>query len=205
MKKELMLIDPLLTVEEIIQSTSTAKEGGYASICILPLMARHVYPLLEGTDIKLSTVIGFPFGHMPVEAKLSEIVLAMVDGVEIFSVIINLPALLHNDWQYLAGELNAIMPVLASKNKTLRIVIEAGLLSEDQLMKCCDLYGIAGIHVLESHTGFYYPAPGNKALEQMRSFLTDQVLLKTNIRVENDNFDLSTLPVYIGQVGITTV
>ena len=80
---------------------------------------------LSETDVKVATVIGFPFGYSAVEAKIAEIVLAMVDGADELDMVINLLALKNNDWQYLANEITHIMPVVKQKNKIIKIIIES--------------------------------------------------------------------------------
>ena len=75
--------------------------------------------------MKVATVIGFPFGYSAIEAKVAEVVLAIIDGADELDVVINISAIKNNDWKFLANELNAILPIVKSKGKVIKIIIES--------------------------------------------------------------------------------
>jgi len=135
---------------------------------------------LSGTNVKVATVIGFPFGYSAIEAKLAEILLSIVDGADEFDVVINLLAIKNNDWMFVSNEINHIMPVAGSKGKTIKIIIETGVLTEDELLKCCELYGAAGIDFLKTSTGYAEKGATVEAVRTMRKNLPKQVQIKAS-------------------------
>jgi deoxyribose-phosphate aldolase len=107
-------------------------------------------------------------------------VLAIIDGADELDMVINLIALKNNDWTYLASELNAVMQVISAKGKTIKIIIESGILTDDEIIKCCDLYGAAGIHYLKTSTGYAESGASIHAVSLMRKHLADAVKIKAS-------------------------
>ncbi len=68
----------------------------------------------------MATVIGFPFGYSAIEAKVAEIILAIIDGADELDVVVNISAIKNNDWQFLANEINIIIPLIKNKNKIVK-------------------------------------------------------------------------------------
>ncbi len=134
--------------------------------------------MLQETPVKVSTVIGFPYGYNAIEAKLAEIVLAMVDGADELDMVVNTTALVNNDWQYLARELSSILPVVQKQQTLLTIVVESNFLQSDTLIKCCDLYGAAGVQYVSLATGVEATLPPLEQVALVRQHLADSVGIK---------------------------
>lgn len=148
------VLKPTTLVSDVEKCCKEAIQYGFASVCIPPPFVKIAKSLLKDTEVKVCTVIGFPFGYSAVEAKLAEAVLAMVDGADELDVVINLIALKNQDWTYLANEPNHLMPVIKKENKVLKIIIESGVLTDEEIIKCCQLYGVADIDYLKTSTGY---------------------------------------------------
>jgi deoxyribose-phosphate aldolase len=174
------ILKPTTTIAEIEKLCTEAKQYKFAAVCVPPLFVKKAKELIDGTDVKVATVIGFPFGYSATEAKLAETILAMVDGADELDMVINIAALKNNDWQYLAFELNTIMTVIRSKNKVIKIIIESGILTDDEIMKCCDLYGAAGVDFMKTSTGYAEKGASVHAVALMRRHLADAVKIKAS-------------------------
>lgn len=174
------ILKPTTTIAEIEKLCGEAKQYKFAAVCVPPLFVKKAKELTQGTDVKVATVIGFPFGYSATEAKLAETVLAMVDGADELDVVINIAALKNNDWQYLAFELNNIMSVIRSKNKVIKIIVESGILTDDEIIKCCDLYGAAGVDFMKTSTGYAEKGASVHAVTLMRRHLADAVKIKAS-------------------------
>lgn len=135
---------------------------------------------LENSAIKIATVIGFPFGYSAVEAKIAESLLAIIDGADELDVVINLIALKNNDWQYLANEINYLAPVIKQKHKVIKIIIESGILTDEEIIKCCGLYSAASVDFLKTSTGYAATGATLHAVKLMRSNLPASVQIKAS-------------------------
>ncbi|RYY48610.1 MAG: 2-deoxyribose-5-phosphate aldolase [Chitinophagaceae bacterium] len=148
------------------------------SITLPSLFVKRAKEILGEHPISLSTAIAVPFGWSVIEAKIAEIILAMVDGADELEVMINMTALKNNDWQYLAKELNTILTVVRKQQKRINIIVESEYLNAEEITRCCDLYGAAGIDCLSLSTGFHERLPAFETVRQFRSQLADAVQLK---------------------------
>lgn len=174
------ILKPTTLIADIEKLCSEAKQYSFAAVCVPPNFVKKAKSLLEGTPVKMATVIGFPFGYSAVESKIAEIVLAMVDGADELDVVINISAIKNGDWVYLANEINHIMPVVKSKNKVIKIIIESGVLTDDEIIKCCELYGVAGIDYLKTSTGYAEKGATIEAVKLFRLHLPEQVQIKAS-------------------------
>ncbi len=174
------ILKPTTRVADIEKLCNEAMEYKFAAVCVPPPFVKMAKQLLEGSGVKTATVIGFPFGYAGIEAKIAEVVLAMIDGADELDMVINLIALKNNDWAYLANELNHIMPIIKPKDKVIKIIIESGILTDDEIIKCCGLYGAAGIDYLKTSTGYADKGATIEAVQLMRKELPPHVKIKAS-------------------------
>lgn len=182
------ILKPTTLLSDIEKVCAEAREYKFAAVCIPPSFVKKSKALLQGTNVRAATVIGFPFGYSAVEAKLAEILLAIVDGADELDVVVNIMAIKNNDWLYVSNEINHIMPVIKSKEKTIKIIIESGVLTQDELIKCCKLYGAAGIDFLKTSTGYAEKGATAEAVRTMRENLPASVQIKASGGIKTYEF-----------------
>ena len=104
--------------------------------------------------------------------------MAIVDGADELDMVINISAIKNNDWQYLANEINHVMPIVRANNKVIKIIIESGILTDDEIIKCCEIYGLAGIDYLKTSTGYAEKGATVEAVKLFRLHLPANVQIK---------------------------
>jgi deoxyribose-phosphate aldolase len=104
--------------------------------------------------------------------------LAIVDGADELDMVINISAIKNNDWQYLANEINHVMPIVRANSKVIKIIIESGILTDDEIIKCCEIYGLAGIDYLKTSTGYAEKGATVESVKLFRLHLPDTVHIK---------------------------
>jgi len=174
------ILKPTCLVADIEKLCAEAKQYDFAAVCVPPNFVKLAKEKLVGSTVQVATVIGFPFGYSATEAKIAEIILAMVDGADELDVVANISAIKNGDWSAIADEINHIMPIIRSKGKVVKIIIESGVLSDDEIIKCCDIYGIAGIDYLKTSTGYAEKGASVEAVKLFRKHLPDQVQIKAS-------------------------
>ena len=174
------ILKPTTLISDIEKLCAEAIEYQFAAVCIPPNFVKRAKSLVDGSSVKVATVIGFPFGYSAVEAKIAEILLAIVDGVDELDVVINISAIKNNDWQYLANEINHIMPIVRNGKKVIKIIIESGILTDTEIISCCEIYGLAGIDYLKTSTGYAEKGATVEAVKLFRLHLPDQVQIKAS-------------------------
>lgn len=174
------VLKPTTVLGDIEKLCREAADYHFAAVCVPPLYVKSARQLLQGTNVKTATVIGFPFGYSAIEAKIAEIVLAIVDGADELDMVVNIPAIKNGDWQFLANEINTILPIIRNSNKIVKIIIESGVLTDDEIIKCCELYGAAGIDYLKTSTGYAEKGASVATIQLMRKHLPAHVKIKAS-------------------------
>ena len=174
------ILKPTTLLADVEKLCEEAIENGFAAVCVPPLFVQYAKNKLSNSEVKVATVIGFPFGYSAIEAKLAEVVLAIVDGADELDLVINIAALKNNDWQYLAKEINSILPVVRNKGKAIKIIIESGILTDEEIIKCCDIYGGAGVDFVKTSTGYAEKGASVHAVKLMRKHLAEAVKIKAS-------------------------
>ncbi|MBI3883513.1 MAG: deoxyribose-phosphate aldolase, partial [Sphingobacteriales bacterium] len=172
------ILKPTTTTTDIEKLCAEAVQYQFAAVCVPPLFVKKAVELVRGSAVKVATVIGFPFGYSAVEAKAAEIVLAIIDGVDELDLVINISAIKNNDWQFLANEINALIPIVKSKNKVIKIIIESGILTDDEIIKCCTIYAAAGVDFMKTSTGYAEKGATVEAVQLMRKHLDSHIHIK---------------------------
>jgi deoxyribose-phosphate aldolase len=194
-------LKPATLYSDIKKLCEEALQYQFAAVCVPPPFVREAKKLTAGSAVKTCTVIGFPFGYSAIEAKLAEIVLAIADGADELDMVINITALKNNDWQYLANEIATILPITQNKNKTLKIIIESGILTEEEIIKCCTLYGTAGVDFLKTSTGYAEKGATVEAVELMRKHLPHSVKVKASGGIRTRAFALQLIDAGAARLG----
>jgi len=174
------ILKPTTLISNIEKLCAEAKEYEFAAVCVPPNFIKKAKAFTKDSPVKVATVIGFPFGYSAVEAKLAEILLAIVDGADELDIVINISAIKNNDWEYLANEINHLLPVIKQNNRVVKIIIESGILTDDEIIKCCTLYGAAGIDYLKTSTGYAEKGASVHAVELFRKHLPANVQIKAS-------------------------
>lgn len=141
------------TKEQIEKICAEAKEYNFASVCVNPTWVKRSAELLNGTDVKVCTVIGFPLGASTPETKAFETKNAIENGATEVDMVINIGALKGGDNELVESDIRAV--VNAAKGKALtKVIIETCLLTEEEKVRACELSVKAGADFVKTSTGF---------------------------------------------------
>lgn len=131
---------------------SEAKEYGFASVCINPTHVQYAAELLKGSCVKVCTVIGFPLGANTSFVKAAEVRDALANGAQEVDMVINIGALKDGDYDLVAKDIKAVVDAAAGRAKV-KVIIETGLLTEQEKIKACLLAKNAGADFVKTCTG----------------------------------------------------
>lgn len=174
------VLKPTTTLEDIKQLCMEVVEYNFAAACVPPPFVKLAKTFLGSTDSKVATVIGFPFGYSALEAKVAETVLAIVDDADELDMVINISALKNNDWEYLEKEIATVMPIIRSKHKVIKVIIESGILLEEEIIKCCELYSRYQVDFVKTSTGYAEKSATVAAVQLMRKHLPQNIQIKAS-------------------------
>jgi deoxyribose-phosphate aldolase len=195
------VLKPGTLIADVEKLCAEAREYNFAAVCVPPLFIKKAKELTAGSTVKVATVIGFPFGYSAIEAKLAEMVLAIVDGADELDMVINISAIKNKDWQFLASEINTIMPIVRSKGKVIKVIIESGILTDEEIITCCDIYGLAGVDYMKTSTGYAETGATIAAVQLMRKHLPSAIKIKASGGIKNYNFALQLINAGANRLG----
>jgi deoxyribose-phosphate aldolase len=182
------LLKQTTTLSQVENLCKEALEYSFTAVCIPPLYVKKAKEFLGDSQIKVATVIGFPLGYCAIEAKVAEIVLAIVDGADELDMVVNISAIKNADWEFIANEINTVMPIIKNKNKVIKVIIESGVLSDEEIIKCCDIYGAAGVDYVKTSTGFAEKGASIHDVQLIRAHLADAVKIKASGGIKSYSF-----------------
>ena len=140
------------TKEEVKNVCKEAMYNNFASVCVNQYRTAMVKELLDGTDVAVCTVIGFPLGAVTTEVKVFETLEAIKAGADEIDMVINIGALKDKAYDYVKNDIEKVKQ--ASGDKLLKVIIETCLLTEDEKRKACELSVEAGADYVKTSTGF---------------------------------------------------
>ena len=121
--------------EQIDRLLSEAREYDFASVCVNPTWVKHAKTGLEGSDVKVCTVVGFPLGAATSAVKAFETKEAVQNGADEIDMVINVGALKSGNLDLVESDIRAV--VEASGDKLVKVIIEACLLTDDEKVVAC--------------------------------------------------------------------
>ena len=148
------LLRPDATQKEIEKLCAEAKQYRFASVCINPSNVKLCAELLRDTDVKVCTVIGFPLGATSSAAKAFETDRAIKDGAREVDMVINVGMLKSGEYKYVEEDILSVVSAAHSFGVLTKVIIETGLLTDEEKVKACMLAKHAGADFVKTSTGF---------------------------------------------------
>src|SRR5260221_5880445 len=176
------LLKPTATHIDISKICNESVVKGFAAVGVPPPLVKVARLLLRGEDpvVKVATVIGFPFGYSTVKAKLVEVEQAITDGADELDIVINLVTLKEGDWAQLEEEMSVLTERAHAGEKIVKVIIETGILTDEEIIQCCWIYTGVGEDFLKTSTGYGEEGAQIAASRLMREHLPPQVKIKAS-------------------------
>ncbi len=198
------VLKPTTTITDVEKLCAEAMQYDFAAVCVPPLFVKKAKELTAGSSVKVATVIGFPFGYSAIEAKVAEIILAILDGADELDMVINISAIKNKDWQFLASEINTVMPIIKGKGKIIKVIIESGILTDEEIITCCDIYGAAGVDFMKTSTGYAEKGATVHAVQLMRAHLASAIKIKASGGIKDYDFALQLINAGADRIGCSS-
>jgi deoxyribose-phosphate aldolase len=151
------------TAKDIEQLCAEAREYKFHSVCVNGFRVELARSLLENSDTKVTSVVGFPLGAMDADVKRFETEAAIDAGAHEIDVVLNIGRLREGDDPYVLRELRDV--VEAADERPVKVIIEACLLTRDQKVQACKLVLESGAQFVKTSTGF---STGGAAIEDVK-------------------------------------
>ena len=146
------LLKPAARPEQIEQLCAEAVEWGFATVCVnschVPLCRRRV----EGSGVKICTVIGFPLGAMLREAKAAEAAAAVNLGADELDLVMNIGWFKAGADEMVVSDIHRVLD--AAQQRPVKVIIETCLLTEEEKERATRLVADSDAAFVKTSTGF---------------------------------------------------
>ncbi|RDY28569.1 deoxyribose-phosphate aldolase [Romboutsia weinsteinii] len=181
------ILKAFTTKEEVVKICSEAKEHGFFSVCINPTHIQLAKKELEGSDVKVCTVIGFPLGANTPEVKAFETKDAIAKGADEVDMVINIGALKDKNYDLVFEDIKAVVDA-ADKKALVKVIIETCYLTDEEKIKACEVAVKAGTDYVKTSTGFGTGGSTPADIKIMRDTVGSEIGVKASggVRCEKD-------------------
>ena len=146
------LLKPEATPAQVEKLCAEAAEYHFASVCVNPVYIPLAARLLDGTGVKVCCVVGFPLGAIAPEQKAAEAASCAAMGAEELDMVIHVGAAKAGDWALVQRDIAGV--VNAAAGRTVKVIIETCLLTDEEKVKACEAAKAAGADFVKTSTGF---------------------------------------------------
>jgi deoxyribose-phosphate aldolase len=173
------ILKPETTKKDVIRICSEAKEYGFFSVCVNPYYVPVVRDELEGSEVKVCSVIGFPLGASTSEIKAAETRKSISDGANEIDMVLNIAALKNKDYDFVRSDIKAVVDALEGK-AILKVILENCLLTKEEIVIACNLSVEAGAHFVKTSTGFSTGGATTEDIALMRKTVGSELGVKAS-------------------------
>lgn len=166
------------SINDIKTLCEEAIKFDFMSVCINPCFVKYAHDVLLDSEVKVCTVIGFPLGANTTKTKVYETKQALKDGADEIDMVINVSALKDKKYDYVKNEISKIKKVC--KNKILKVILETCLLTDEEIVKACELSLEAKADFVKTSTGFSKGGATVEAVALMRKTVGNKCGVKAS-------------------------
>lgn len=166
------------TPEQILKLCDEAKQFDFMSVCVNPAYVPLASEALEGTDVKVCTVIGFPLGMNLTKTKIQETQLCIAQGATEIDMVINVGMLKAGHDDYVENEIKELKAVCG--NLILKVILETCLLTDEEIVRACVASKNAGADFVKTSTGFSTGGATTHAVKLMRETVGPEMGVKAS-------------------------
>ena len=155
-----------------------AIEHEFYSVCVNGCYVADAKQLLQGTDVKVAAVVGFPLGAMTTAAKVFEAKEAVENGASEIDMVINVAKLKDGEIDYVENEIRLIKEAIG--DNVLKVIIETCYLTDEEKVKACELSLAAKADFVKTSTGFGTDGATYEDVKLMKSVVGDNAKVKAS-------------------------
>ncbi|MCU0421539.1 MAG: deoxyribose-phosphate aldolase [Bacteroidia bacterium] len=171
-------LKPDATAEDIIKLCEEAVAHQFYGVCVPPYYVQLAKKTLKKSDVKIITVVGFPFGYNTVAAKVEETKKAIMAGADEVDMVMNIAAFKTGDMAVVQNDIQSVVMACHLQNKIAKVIIETALLNEEEIAKACRMCADSEADFVKTSTGFAASGAKIEDVVNMRKNLPAKVKIK---------------------------
>jgi deoxyribose-phosphate aldolase len=198
------LLKPYCTVADVEQLCKDGAEHKFFGVCVIPYFVRNAKNFLKGSNVKLVTVVGFPFGYNHTPAKVEEVKKIIDAGADEIDMVMNIAALKNGDYNVVANDIESVAMAVHMHNKVIKVIIESGVLSDEEIIKACEICATAGVNFVKTSTGYAEKGATVHAVQLIRKTLSDKIKIKASGGIKTKEFALQLIETGADRIGTSS-
>ncbi len=166
------LLRPTSTRDEMLRLCEESARRHFASVCILPCWVGAAARVLDGSDVKVCTVVAFPFGTATRLSKVYETKNAIANGAQEVDAVLNLSRFKSGDFDAVMEDLRGVVDACRAHGWAdgaggvlLKVIIETCYLSDEEIDLASRMVRDSGADFVKTSTG---TAGGGATAEHIR-------------------------------------
>ena len=172
------LLKPDARRADIERLCAEAKKYDFATVCVNPYYIPLAKKCLEGTDVGVAAVIGFPLGMNDTRLKGIEAEMAVSAGATELDMVINVGALKDGDLDFVTADIKNVID--HAMGRTVKVIIESGLLTDGEIVSAVKCACAAGASFVKTCTGFGTGSATAHAVSLMKQHCAQGVMVKAS-------------------------
>ncbi len=182
------LLNPIATNEAYTKLCEEAIKHEFAGVCVPPHFVKLCNRLLHETNLKLSTVIGFPFGYENTQTKVFAIQKAITDGANEIDAVMNIAALKSGEMNVLKADITHMVDACHLHGVPIKLIIETAYLNEQEITQVCEIAINAGVDCIKTSTGYAPEGANVEKVALLRSILPANIKIKASGGIKDKSF-----------------
>ena len=176
------LLKPEATRADLDTCIKTAIESDVKAMCIRPMDVSYSAKALEGSNVLLCTVVGFPHGTVTTATKVAETIEAVKHGAIEVDMVMNLGLFASGEYEQVQDDIAQVVKAAKSTNPKaeIKVILETCLWTDEQVIKACELTEAAGADFVKTSTGFAASGATTEVIRLMRKTVGDRLGVKAS-------------------------
>jgi deoxyribose-phosphate aldolase len=197
------LLKPELDDHFVEDGCRLAAKYDVASVCVRPVDVRRAKAILDGTDVAVGTVIGFPHGDHLTETKVFEARGALADGATELDMVINIGALKSGRDDEVQADIAAVVEVAHAAGAIVKVIFENAYLTPEEIVRACRAAEAAGADFVKTSTGYAASGATHDDLRLMRASVSPHIGVKAAHGIRTLDALLAVMELGVTRIGAT--
>lgn len=198
------LLKPVCTGDDIIRLCNEAVQYHFYGVCVPPYLVQLAKKQLRKTDVKIITVVGFPFGYNNVSSKVEEAKKAITAGAHEIDMVMNISAFKSKDYSTVQNDIQSVVTTCHLNNKKCKVIIETCYLNEEEIALAAKICADSEADFVKTSTGFGPQGATVDVVKQIRNAIPSKVKIKASGGIKTKAFALELIAAGADRLGTSS-
>lgn len=192
------------TAQDILKLCKEAETYGFYGVCVPPYYVQLAKKTIKNPEIKIITVIGFPFGYGAVSSKVEETKKAINSGANEVDMVVNIAAFKSGDLTAVQNDIQSVVTACHLQNKKVKVIFETAYFNAEEIKVLCKICTDCEVDYVKTSTGFAPEGANLEKLKVMRKNLPQKILIKASGGIKDRSFALSLIEAGAARIGTSS-